>query len=51
ICVVSLLRVVYIIRMDLHDFSYTYADLGMWSIVEPLLGVVNACLPVMRPLI
>lgn len=37
--------------MDLHDFSYSYADLGMWSIVEPQLGVVNACLPVMRPLL
>ena len=37
--------------MDLHDFSYTYVDLGMWSIVEPQLGVVNACLPVMRPVL
>jgi hypothetical protein len=51
ICIVSLLRVVYISRMDLHDFAYTYADLGMWSIVEPQLGVINACLPVMRPII
>jgi hypothetical protein len=35
--------------MDLHDFHYTYADLGMWSIVEPQLGIVNACMPVMQP--
>jgi hypothetical protein len=37
--------------MDLHDFHYTYADLGMWSIIEPQLGVINACMPVMRPLL
>jgi hypothetical protein len=51
ICIVSMLRVIYIARMNLHDFSYTYADLGMWSIVEAQLGVMNACLPVMRPVI
>jgi hypothetical protein len=46
-----MLRITYIARMDLHDFSYTYADLGMWSTVEPQLGVVNVCLPVMRPVL
>ncbi|KAF2197695.1 hypothetical protein GQ43DRAFT_337432, partial [Delitschia confertaspora ATCC 74209] len=51
ICVVSLLRVLYISRMDIHDFHYTYAGLGMWSIVEPQLGIINACMPVMRPLL
>jgi len=51
ICVVSLLRVLYIARMDIHDFHYTYADFGMWSIVEAQLGTINACMPVMRPLL
>jgi len=37
--------------MDLHDFHYTYADLGMWSIVEAQVGIINACMPVMQPVI
>jgi len=37
--------------MNLKDFHYTYADLGMWSIVEAQVGIINACLPVMQPVL
>ena len=49
ICVVSLLRVLFINNLDLVDFSYSSNGLGRWSFLEPSLGVVNTCLPVMRP--
>ncbi len=35
--------------MDLVDFTYASADLAIWSVLEPTLGVVNASLPVLRP--
>jgi hypothetical protein len=47
--VVSLLRVVYIANMDIADFSYAATDLAIWSFLEPSLGIVNASLPVLRP--
>jgi hypothetical protein len=37
--------------MDLVDFTYASADLAVWSVLEPTLGVVNASLPVLRPII
>ena len=35
--------------MNLDDFSYSAVDLGVWSILEPTLGIVNASLPVLHP--
>ena len=49
ICIISLIRVVYVRNLDLHDFIYSGADLTSWSLLEPTLGVVNACLPVLKP--
>lgn len=37
--------------MDLTDFTYASADLAVWSVLEPTLGVVNASLPVLRPVL
>ncbi|KAF2827280.1 hypothetical protein CC86DRAFT_466080 [Ophiobolus disseminans] len=51
ICIISLLRVIYVARMDLVDFTYASADLAVWSVLEPTLGVVNASLPVLRPVL
>lgn len=49
ICIISLIRVVYVRNLDLQDFIYSSADLTSWSLLEPTLGVVNACLPVLKP--
>lgn len=49
ICIITLLRVTYIARMNLLDFSYASVDLAIWSILEPTLGILNASLPVLRP--
>ncbi|KAF2834965.1 hypothetical protein M501DRAFT_983237 [Patellaria atrata CBS 101060] len=51
ICIISLLRTVYIANIDLADFTYASADLAIWSFLEPALGVVNASLPVLRPVL
>ncbi|KAF2455726.1 hypothetical protein BDY21DRAFT_350155 [Lineolata rhizophorae] len=51
ICVISLLRTIYVPTIDLADFHYSAATFGRWSVLEPTLGVINACLPVMRPVL
>lgn len=51
ICIASLLRVIYTHKIDPDDFSYTYRYLAIWSLVEPQLGVINACLLLMRPVL
>lgn len=47
ICIISLIRVIHFRNLDLDDLMYNSADWLSWSLLEPALGVVNACLPVM----
>lgn len=49
ICIFSLLRVVALATWDLTDITWTTTDVSIYSILEPNLGVVNACLPTIRP--
>lgn len=51
ICIITLLRIIIINDMDLTNFTYGAAALARWSVLEPTLGIVNACLPLMRPVI
>lgn len=50
ICVISLLRVIVISRLNLADFTYATAPIGTWSVLEPTLGTVNTSLPILRPI-
>ncbi|KAF2008746.1 hypothetical protein BU24DRAFT_321242, partial [Aaosphaeria arxii CBS 175.79] len=50
ICIISLLRVINVAKLDLTDFTYACINLSIWAILEPTLGIVNACLPVFRPI-
>lgn len=51
ICVISLQRVLWLKNWDLTDLTYTVTPGACWSTLEPTLGVVNACLPTMRPVL
>ncbi|MCJ1466988.1 hypothetical protein MMC07_005610 [Pseudocyphellaria aurata] len=51
ICVISLLRIIWLKNWDLTDFTYTATPGACWSLLEPALGVVNACLPTIRPVL
>jgi len=33
------------------DISYQLAKIGYWSILEPALGIINCCLPVLAPVL
>lgn len=39
----------YINKLNLLDFSYSIAVEGLLTMLEPTLGVINACLPVVQP--
>jgi hypothetical protein len=48
--VITLLRVINIAQLDLTDFPFASINLSIWSTLEPSLGIVNASLPVLRPI-
>ncbi|KAI0419310.1 hypothetical protein F5X98DRAFT_373108 [Xylaria grammica] len=49
ICVISLLRVIWVSSWNLSDLTFGVVDVTIYTILEPLLGVVNACLPIVKP--
>ena len=52
ICVVSIIRIVAIKRLNLDsDVSYDAVLDSFVSSLEPTLGVINACLPILQPVI
>lgn len=51
ICIISILRIVSIQNLNEADFTYSVSLIGIWSFLEPSLGIVSACLPVMQPVL
>jgi hypothetical protein len=49
ICVISIIRLESLIAIKFDDITYTLAPALMWTTIEPCLGIINACLPMMRP--
>jgi hypothetical protein len=38
-----------LIDIKFDDITYTLAPALMWTTIKPCLGIINACLPMMRP--
>lgn len=51
ICIISILRLVDLARLDLNDLTYNLAKVAVWTGLEPMLGIINACLPVIQPVV
>ncbi|CAI6341249.1 unnamed protein product [Periconia digitata] len=52
VCFASLYRIITIVRFaDSIDMSWTKSDVFIWSLVEPSIGIISACLPTLRPLL
>ena len=49
ICVISAIRVVSLARWDFSDISWGMWKVAVWSTLEPTLGIINCCLPVLNP--
>jgi len=48
--VLSAIRIHAIATLDYLDFSYSVVPDGVYSVLEPCLGVINASLPVLQPI-
>ena len=44
------LRLKGIYSLDLANATGSVGDLGFWTALEPLLGIINACLPLLQPI-
>ena len=51
ICVITILRIKYLSSVDLQNITYSVAPAWLFTLLEPMLGILNACLPVIRPAI
>ncbi|MCJ1380706.1 hypothetical protein MMC17_003814 [Xylographa soralifera] len=51
VCFASIIRYTYLNEVIPVDVTYTDYPAGIWSVVEVSIGLVCACLPVMRPLL
>ncbi|KAF3064629.1 hypothetical protein GL218_02476 [Daldinia childiae] len=51
IWVVSLLRIVTLFKLDIEDPTYSATTNNIYSALEPALGVINACVPTIKPAI
>lgn len=47
ICAITAVRLKFVIHLDYADPTYALADFGIFAALEPLLGIINACLPVL----
>lgn len=48
---ISLQRILWLRDWDQTDLDYTVELGAIWTTLEPALGVVNACLPTIRPVL
>jgi hypothetical protein len=51
VCLISILRLVSLSRLDGVDMPYKFSIVGYWGGVEVNLAVICACLTTLRPLI
>lgn len=49
VCAITIIRLVLSINLNLEDFTYSLAKIGIVTILEPLLGIIIACLPLFPP--
>ena len=51
VCIVTILRIISLLQLNFADLSYSIATATIWGCLEPCLGIMSACLPILPPLI
>ena len=51
VCVITLIRLILSVRLQFNDITYNFARISLFTVLEPLLGIIIACLPLFRPAI
>ncbi|MCJ1323103.1 hypothetical protein MMC15_008455 [Xylographa vitiligo] len=49
VCIISILRIISLFSITLLDLTYTKVPTDIYSFLEPSLGIICACLPILRP--
>ncbi|KAL8948136.1 MAG: hypothetical protein Q9222_005647 [Ikaeria aurantiellina] len=50
VCIASIVRFFYLHEIVPTDATWTQINPAIWSIIEPSIGIVSACLPIMGPI-
>ncbi|KAL8766982.1 MAG: hypothetical protein Q9209_006394 [Squamulea sp. 1 TL-2023] len=50
VCIAGIIRLPFLSELQFSDATYTSASVGVWVNVECNIGVLSACLPILRPL-
>ena len=51
VCIVSIIRLVVLMRVRQIDITWSYVNAAIWTACEPTIGIASSCLPIMWPLI
>ncbi|KAI4190252.1 MAG: hypothetical protein L6R41_000922, partial [Letrouitia leprolyta] len=51
VCIASIVRFIYLQQLNRMDPTFTNINAGIWTTVEPCIGIVSACLPIMTPIL
>ena len=51
ICLLCAVRIKYILGLETTNLTYTLPLFGVFAAMEPLLGIINACLPTLPPVL
>ncbi|KAL8884651.1 MAG: hypothetical protein Q9215_007353 [Flavoplaca cf. flavocitrina] len=50
VCIAGVVRIPFLSELQVSDATYTSIRVGIWVIVECNIGILSACLPILRPL-
>ncbi|KAI4143801.1 MAG: hypothetical protein L6R39_004452 [Caloplaca ligustica] len=50
VCIAGIVRIPLLAELKLSDITWTSISVGVWIDVECNIGIVSACLPILRPL-
>ena len=51
VCTITILRIISLLQLNFSDLSYNIITVTIWGCLEPCIGIMSACLPVLPPLL
>ena len=51
VCTITVLRIISLLQLNFSDLSYNIVTVTIWGCLEPCIGIMSACLPVLPPLL
>ena len=51
VCTITILRIISLLQLNFSDLSYNIITTTIWGCLEPCIGIMSACLPILPPLL